>query len=426
MTTQSLADVTLKKTEATEGLSKTKNAQAMGRSAPHVFKSESFDFQLMRWLTQAPYSGSEIGECLSTAHLIVDGDTESWLREWEKTAHRVEAVARSCEAEGHLVSAREAFLRATTYYEAAFFYVADSDPRKRALYDHHRACFQAAGALFGTPFEAVKIPYEGRTLPGYFMQPDDSGAKRPTVMIMTGGDGTAERLYFNGGGAAALRRGYNALCFEGPGQSGAYLIDPTLTYRYDWEVPTAAVVDYLVTRPEVDADRIGYIGYSWGGYFVPRAAAFEKRIAACVAVCLLPDVYTPVVQTMGVQELIESGAPIEDTQLTTKQRYSLEEGMPRFGFPHGAADLPAWGQMMKKMNLWGLQDKITCPLLNISSAGEGEAMAENAHRFLDALPNPLNRFVLTTEEEGAELHTVRGNSSLLHQIEFDWLDEILA
>lgn len=411
---------------ATEGLADTKNAQAMGRSAPHVFESESYDFQLMRWLSQAPYSGSEIGECFSTAHLIQNGDNASWLREWEKTAHRVEAIARDCLARGHRVSAREAFLRATTYYEAAFFYIADNDPRKRELYDHHRACFQAAGALFDTPFEAVRIPYEGRTLPGYFMQPDNSGIRRPTVMIITGGDGTAERLYFNGGGAAALRRGYNILCFEGPGQSGAYLLDPTLTYRYDWEVPTAAVLDYLLTRPEVDADRIGYIGYSWGGYFVPRAAAFEKRIAACVAVCLLPDVYTPVVQTMGVQQLIESGRPIREDELTTKQRYSLEEGMPRFGFPNGAADLPAWGQMMKNMNLWGLEEQITCPVLNISTVGEGNGMIDSARRFFDVLPNPLNRFVLTTEDQGAELHTVRGNSSLLHQIEFDWLDEVLA
>jgi hypothetical protein len=51
------------------------NVQSAGRSAPHVFKNESFDFQLMRWLSQASYSGAEIGECFSTAHLIKDGDT---------------------------------------------------------------------------------------------------------------------------------------------------------------------------------------------------------------------------------------------------------------------------------------------------------------------------------------------------------------
>lgn len=409
-----------------EGLFDTKNAQAAGRSAPGVFGSETFDFQLMRWLSQAPYSGAELGECFSTAHLIKDGDIESWLAEWQKTAQRVEGIARDCLTRGHRVSAREAFLRATTYYEAAFFYTSSHDPRKREIYDHHRECFQAAGALFDPPFETVQIPYEGRWLPGYFLRPDDSGAARPTVMIMTGGDGTAERLYFNGGGAAALRRGYNVLCFEGPGQTGAYLLDSSLTFRYDWEVPTTAVVDYLAGRREVDLDRIGYVGYSWGGYFVPRAAAFEKRIAACVSVCLLPEVFTPVFQTMGVQDLLASGATVTPDDLTTKQRYALEEGMPRFGFRNGVADLQGWADSIKKMTLWGLEGDITCPLLNLSTTGEGRAMYDAARGFFDALTNPLNRFVVAGEEDGAEMHTLRGNSSLLHQLTFDWLDEVFA
>ena len=53
-------------------------------------------------------------------------------------------------------------------------------------------------------------------------------------------------------------------------------------------------------------------------------------------------------------------------------------------------------------------------------------MYRNARDFFDKLPNPLNRFVLTTEEQGAEMHCQRGNSSLLHQLIFDWLDEVPA
>ncbi len=145
---------------------------------------------------------------------------------------------------------------------------------------------------------------------------------------MTGGDGAAERLYFNGGGAAGLRRGYNVLCFEGPGQSGAYMAGNSLVFRY-----------------------------SMGGYFVPRAAAFDKRIAACVADCLLVDAYTPMVATMEIEELITAGAPVRADQLTQKQRYSVEEGMPRFGFKNGIGEIPAWGEMLKKMNLSGLETR---------------------------------------------------------------------
>jgi len=43
------------------------------------------------------------------------------------------------------------------------------------------------------------------------------------------------------------------------------------------------VVDAMLRRPEVDAKRIALVGISQGGYWVPRALAFEHRIAAGVA-----------------------------------------------------------------------------------------------------------------------------------------------
>ena len=117
--------------ETPEGLFDTGNAQAAGRGAGCL----SVDLRLPADAVAepGPVSGSELGECFATAHLIKDGDIESWLQEWQKTAAGVVAIARGCLARGHRVSAREAFLRATTYYEAAFFYAPGDDPRKREL-----------------------------------------------------------------------------------------------------------------------------------------------------------------------------------------------------------------------------------------------------------------------------------------------------
>ena len=74
----------------------------------------------------------------------------------------------------------------------------------------------------------------------------------------------------------------------------------------------------------------------------------------------------------------------------------------------------------------GLEDKITCPLLVVQAAAEGEEIVTTAREFFDKLPNPKNKFRLTTEEEGAEMHCQKGNAMLLHAIEFDWLDDVFA
>jgi hypothetical protein len=100
--------------------------------------------------------------------------------------------------------------------------------------------------------------------------------------------------------------------------------------------------------------------------------------------------------------------------------------MPRFSIRNGLQRIAQFGQMLMKLNLRGLEEKINCPVLNISSTGEGRAMYDDARTFFDKLSNPKNRFVLTSEEEGAEMHCQKGNASLLHQIEFDWLDEVLT
>jgi hypothetical protein len=89
-------------------------------------------------------------------------------------------------------------MRASNYYRAAEFYVRDDpqDPRSLRGWQSSHDCFAEAARLADPPpFEAVEIPYEGTTLPGYFFRVDDSGKQRPTVITMTGMDGYQEETY---------------------------------------------------------------------------------------------------------------------------------------------------------------------------------------------------------------------------------------
>jgi predicted alpha/beta-fold hydrolase len=388
-----------------------------GRSSTNYFKDSYFDYNFEKFLGLATYSGSEIAECFSTASHIEDGNTESWIQAWTNTARRVEAYAVNALKGGHKVSAREAWLRATTYYQAAFFFILDNDPRKKEIYEKHTGCFQAAGKLFDPPFEPLAIPYEGKSLFGYFLRCDDK--PRPTVLIQMGADGSSEQIYFSGGGAAALRRGYNALIFEGPGQTGTFMRDRSLTYRYDWEVPVKAVVDYALTRREVDPSRIALIAYSMGGYLGPRAVAFEKRIAACIASGLVPSM-----SKLAGDRLSRIRA--SNGNYNHPGKWALYEHMPKYGLDNGIDDLDQFEKIWNSFQLYGLEDKIDCPLLVVQAAAEGEAQTKLAREFFEKLPNPKNKFRLTTEEEGAEMHCQKGNAMLLHAIEFDWLDDVLG
>lgn len=185
------------------------------------FDNEDFDGQFLRALSYTAYGGADIGECFETASRIKEGERTSWYEAFTKTADRLRQDADESLENARKVSARRSYLRASNYYRAAEFYVrADrNDPRSLQGWQSSHDCFAKAAELFDPPFEAVEIPYEGTTLPGYFFSVDDSGERRPTVITMTGMDGYQEETYF-GVVAAALERGYNCLTYDGPGQGG--------------------------------------------------------------------------------------------------------------------------------------------------------------------------------------------------------------
>jgi pimeloyl-ACP methyl ester carboxylesterase len=393
------------------------------------FENPLFDAQLLRALAHAYYGGADVGECLSTAHRIREGDFDSWYDEWWQTADRLSAAAEASLAASHTVSAREAYLRASNYYRTAFVVLIGSpvDPRLVAAFERQSETFRKAAALFSPAFEPIAIPYERTTLPGYFYKVDDSGTPRPTLIATGGYDSTLEELYF-WNAAAALRRGYNCLCFDGPGQ-GAPLVEQQLYMRPDWENVVRPVVDYALTRREVDPARIALAGLSFGGYLAPRAASGEHRLAACIADTGQYDLLEAIKgafplprETLDRRPNVDPQVlqPILDRLMSDPTRaWSWRRGM----WVHGLATPYDYVRDTAEYNLVGRAEQITCPTL--VTRAENDPISAFARQLYDALIVP-KQYVDFTSAEGAGEHVEGGARALYHQRTFDWLDTVLA
>jgi len=394
-----------------------------------VFNDDQFSFQLLRVLGGSVTGAADIGECLSTANRIKEGDFESWHDEWVKTARLIHAVADANLAAGHPVSALEAYHRASNYYRAAEFYLHGNpnDPRIKELSGMSMGCFRQVARLQVPPIEMMEVPYDGTTLPAHFYRVDESEAPRPALILHTGFDGTIEELY--GIATAATRRGIHCLTFEGPGQ-GRVIREQGLPFRSDWEHVVTPVVDYVQTLPGVDPIKIALMGLSFGGYLAPRAAAFEHRLAACIAnggvFDFLATQVPPGMSRQDLLEFIRQDAAIADketwkeAETNTAIRWGIQNGM----FTFKAATPSEYLLKASEFVLTGVAEQITCPTLVVDAEAEHSFPGE-AKKLYDAL-TCQKEFMLFTAEEGAEEHCQIGAAMISQERIFGWLEDVLA
>jgi len=393
-----------------------------------AFQDPAFSFQSVRALGYAVSGGADIGEVLHTVRRIKEGDEESWYQAWFQTAQNRETAATEFMAKGHRESARQEFLRAAAYYRSAefFLHTNTNDPRIVSGSKKGREAFHRAAALSPTPILSIEIPFEDTVLPGYHCLVDNLGKKRPLLIVQTGFDGTGEELYFSTA-FFALQRGYNVLLFEGPGQ-GRVIREQGIPFRPNWETVVTPVVDYALTLPETDPEKIILMGLSFGGYLAPRAAAFEKRLRACIANGGVFDFHRVAALSPEEEEALDSEEGRQAINEAIKSQAATNTNL-RWFFANGQytfhAQSPAdWLNMTRAYTLTNVADRITCPVLVCDSEGDTQ-MAGQARALYDALTAPKT-FLLFTKAEGAEEHCQMGAIHVSTERIFNWLDDTLT
>jgi len=387
------------------------------------FKDQDLDLYLQAFpLNHLTYGGAAAGEVIYAASRVDEKNLESWVEEWSALAARLEAEAATSLEKGHRVSARESYLRAFTYYRTASLCLPVGDPRFRATWEMMRSCFRRAARLFKPPIEAVEVPYEDTTLPAYFVPASEGDERRPTAIVIGGGEQFSEEPYF-WGGAAAAERGYNALLVDMPGQGGTPFRG--MHHRHDVEVPMGAVLDYLEGRPDVDLDCVGAMGFSLGGYIVLRSVASERRIGACAVSTPIIDWHQTLTDAMPTM-LRRAPRPLFNAVMRLGNLFSKTQLLAYEKFFEWQVGARSYADAMDSFRPWKVDvASISCPVLCMMGTGEAETFKRQTYACYAALNSPKALRVFT-EEEGADAHSQANNQRLAHQVIFDFFDEMFA
>ncbi|MFC1867574.1 alpha/beta hydrolase family protein [Thermodesulfobacteriota bacterium] len=336
-----------------------------------------------------------------------DAAQKAWHENWKRLANRVEELASHDEEAGHYLSAGGKYLRATSYYIMAERMVNNRDPQKLETYAKVLSTFKKGIQLGRYPVEFVDIPYNNTALTGLFV-PALGGENAPCMIHFDGFDGFKEMLYLCIPNEEFRNRGVALLIIDHPGVGEALRLR-NLHLNPFIEGVASASMNYLEGRSEVDPKRIGIIGISLGGYYAPRAAAFEKRLKCCVAWGGIWNYREAREWRMSREKQPSSVPPFQLLWVTGKD--TVEEA----------------NKVIDKMTLEGVADKITCPLLVVHGENDQLIPLIMAERTIDAAINsPARKLKVFTHKEGGTEHVQVDNMTLAVDYISDWVAETLG
>jgi pimeloyl-ACP methyl ester carboxylesterase len=316
---------------------------------------------------------------------------EDWCAAWSARAAVHEKLGREALAEDHRLSAGEHLGRAAVYYHFAKFLFVHDVAQMRAAHMKAVECKLLALPHLRPPGERVEIPYEDGVLAGILRRPHEAPARAPVLVMIPGLDSAKEEL--EAYELPFLARGMATLLVDGPGQGEAEYRFPI---RGDYEVAAAAIADWIETRSDLDARRIGLWGVSLGGYYAPRAAAYEKRIRACI----------------GLAGPYDWGAIFDTLPELTREAFRVRS--------HLRTQVEA-REHARSLTLAEAARRIECPLFLVAGKQDRLVPWEDARRIAAEAKGPVELLVV---EDGNHIANNRPYRYRLRSA--DWMGEQLG
>jgi len=345
---------------------------------------------------------------------------EGWMQSWMRLAERLEGMALADAARGRQRSAGRKYWRAAVYAFVAERLMSPHDKRRDHIYGKALGYFRRAVEDQRRPVEFVEVPYQDTALPALFVKADPlpGHSRTPCMLHFDGLDLLKELLYLRGSAEELRLRGISVLIVDHPGV-GEALRRRGLKAFPESEVPARACVDYLETRLDVDASRIGIVANSLGGYYASRAAAFEKRLKCCVLWGALFDCGELIARIAG-HDGEASGA-----QFRTEPSVSHFAEHVRWVF--GGKDIAEALDVCRRMTLDGVIGKLTCPLLVIHGENDRQVPVSHAEKTYRLAVNSSQRElrIFTLAEGGAEHCQIDNIANYLDYMA-DWTAEVLG
>lgn len=309
------------------------------------------------WMVRLTAGGVPVSDFMEVAYSIDRWD--DWCQAWCERAAMHEKIGRACLLEGQNASAADHLLTAAVEYHFAKFYFTHDVQQMKAAHMKAVECNTLALPFYSPPGERVAIPFEGKYLYGNLRKPLGATGKHPVVLIISGMDSTKEEHHFYEN--LFLERGMATLAFDGPGQGEAEYDWPV---RHTFEEPVGAVIDWVEKRIDLDGDRVGISGASMGGYYAPRAAAFEKRVKAAIA-------------NSGAHSVIDN---FDQRPQTLKDAYKLRT--------HSKTVEEA-REKTRPFDMTGIAEKITVPMFIIAGKDDHITRWQDAEKVSKEVKGPV-------------------------------------